>query len=99
MRHIVLASAIILLASSCGSSSKSFLWHWPDGQKLAEVGSRRGKEHGLYQGWHANGKRACEGRYKNGKKVGEWIHYDSDGNYVLYRKTYVDGVEVELRFF
>lgn len=35
--------------------------------------------HGPYTEWYPNGKKFKEGRYEDGKKVGEWVVYSDDG--------------------
>ena len=51
--------------------------------------------HGPYTEWHPNGKKFKEGRYEDGKQVGEWIWYSDDGNKLksgAYKKGVCDGV-------
>jgi antitoxin component YwqK of YwqJK toxin-antitoxin module len=38
-----------------------------------------GQEHGLWIDYHPNGKMAARGHYSNGKEVGHWEFWDSDG--------------------
>ena len=35
--------------------------------------------HGPCTGWHPNGKKFEEGRYEDGKRIGEWTFYSDDG--------------------
>lgn len=37
-------------------------------------------ETGKYKKYHFNGQIAAEGKYKNGKRVGHWTFYFSDGS-------------------
>ena len=60
---------------------------------------KNGKANGPYTGWYQDGKKSSEGSYKDGKKDGVWIYYNFDGKYVLYRKTFKEGIEVDLTFF
>lgn len=53
-----------------------------------ESGSKRD---GSYQVHHANGVKAIEGTFKEGKMVGKWIHYDESGAKIKQMK-YADGV-------
>ncbi len=46
--------------------------------------------HGPYIEWHPNGQTFCEGRYEDGKRVGEWIYYYEDGAKAKMG-TYKDG--------
>ncbi|MCS7305354.1 MAG: toxin-antitoxin system YwqK family antitoxin [Thermoguttaceae bacterium] len=46
--------------------------------------------HGPYTEWHPNGQKFCEGRYEDGKRVGEWTYYYEDGSKAKMG-TYKDG--------
>jgi len=46
--------------------------------------------HGPYTEWHPNGQKFCEGRYEDGRRVGEWIYYYEDGTKAKMG-TYKDG--------
>ena len=99
MRNLLVVLLFALLMAGGGKYTGLYTWSWPEGQKFGEVRFRNGKEHGLYKRWHRDGKKSIEGAYKNGKKHGVWTYYNLDGKYVLYRKTYKDGIEVDLTFF
>jgi antitoxin component YwqK of YwqJK toxin-antitoxin module len=30
--------------------------------------------------WRENGQKATEGQFKDGKRIGEWTHWDENGN-------------------
>lgn len=51
--------------------------------------------HGPYTAWHPNGKKHYEGRYEDGKRVGEWTYYMDDGVKTksgTYKDGQLDGV-------
>ena len=39
--------------------------------------------HGFFREYFSNGQLRIEGEYKNGKQIGEWKFYDTDGNLEL----------------
>ena len=99
MKKLLVAMFVALLMAGCGEYSGPYTWSWPNGQKFGEVHFKNGKENGPYTGWYQDGKKSSEGTYKDGKKDGVWIYYNFDGKYVLYRKTFKEGIEVDLAFF
>ncbi|HPP52728.1 MAG TPA: hypothetical protein PK777_07255, partial [Thermoguttaceae bacterium] len=51
--------------------------------------------HGLYTEWHPNGQKFCEGKYEDGRRVGEWVYYYEDGAKAkmgTYKDGQLDGV-------
>jgi len=51
--------------------------------------------HGPYTEWHPNGQKFCEGRYEDGKRIGEWTYYYEDGAKAkmgTYKEGQLDGV-------
>ena len=80
------------------------------GTDVPFTGKTTGQTHGTYQDGlldgpyvsyynNDNGQLCRKGHYKDGKKDGVWIYYNFDGKYVLYRKTFKEGIEVDLTFF
>lgn len=52
-------------------------------------------KHGPYTEWYPNGKKFKEGRYEDGKQVGEWVTYSNDGKKAksgAYKDGVCDGV-------
>ena len=50
-----------------------------------------GQLHGRFAAWK-EGRLVLEGTYRNGKKHGEFLHYDTHGE-VVARESYSDGVK------
>lgn len=51
--------------------------------------------HGPYTEWHPNGQKFCEGRYEDGKRIGQWVYYYEDGTKAkmgTYQDGQLDGV-------
>jgi hypothetical protein len=46
---------------------------------LVRGGYKNGEQHGKWTTYHANGRKAVEGRMLTGKKVGLWRTWDEDG--------------------
>ncbi|MCM2324050.1 MAG: hypothetical protein NDJ90_12390 [Oligoflexia bacterium] len=58
--------------------------------------SGRYVNHGVYREWHANGKLALEGEYRDGVKSGKWFEWDEQGK-LLSERWYEAGKEVPTR--
>jgi uncharacterized protein len=50
-----------------------------DGSLLTETTFEAGRRHGLYRDYWSNGQLACEGRYVDDVKEGQWRFYNQDG--------------------
>jgi antitoxin component YwqK of YwqJK toxin-antitoxin module len=48
--------------------------------------------HGPYTEWYSNGKKFAEGRYADGKKVGEWTYYSFDDGKKAKTGSYKNGL-------
>jgi antitoxin component YwqK of YwqJK toxin-antitoxin module len=48
---------------------------------------KQDKAVGVWTEWHASGKRASEGAYRNGIPIGLWTWWNEAGE-VIYQKTY-----------
>ena len=55
------------------------------------------KEDGFWTSWHQDGKKAGEGHYSNGEKIGEWKEWYEDGTEIT-KKVSVGKFNSQSRF-
>jgi antitoxin component YwqK of YwqJK toxin-antitoxin module len=68
---------------------------WANGQLRERVELEAGRPHGACQRWRADGARAAEGRYRDGRMDGEWSFWHADGTLDAERSgTYRAGVRL-----
>ncbi|WP_338865136.1 hypothetical protein [Myxococcus stipitatus] len=46
---------------------------------VKEAGADKGRHHGPYLDFWANGQKQSEGQYKDGFRTGRWVFYDTNG--------------------
>jgi len=62
---------------------------YPNGELLKVIIYELGVINGVYNEWWNNGEKKVEGQYKDGKKRGQWTHYDAGrkSRYDFYRRS------------
>ncbi|MCZ6629172.1 MAG: hypothetical protein O7E56_13210 [SAR324 cluster bacterium] len=92
-------TAVMLLLCWHSAAADVRLLYYPNEQIKIRVNSRINKQgevvrHGLFQRFHANGRAAVQGSYKNNSPVGTWNWWNEDGH--LIRRIRYDGQFQEL---